>query len=188
MTWLNDKLSAKSPAIRLAIGAALLAVGAAGGAAAGKLTRPAIVMAPTTPTAIARLASSSGVISVKGKVVEVYGDRFVMQDATGRTMIDAGRRGDLAIAVGSTVTAQGRYEDGQLHAAYLVDGSGQVQAVGPGGRGPHGDRHGGPGREGPREPRMGLDARAVDPAACGPDGRAAVGATAALPAKAAPAQ
>lgn len=140
----------------LVAGAAILVVaGAAGGAGAVQATRPTIEMAPTVRTPIARLPTSSGVVTVKGRVAEVYGDRFVVQDASGRAMIAAGREARGAVGVGQTVMVQGRFDDGQLRASYLVDGSGKVAAVGPQGfrpGGPEGHRPHGPGRDGPPPP------------------------------------
>ena len=135
---------------QLGLGAALvLALGVAGGAGAVSLTRPSVEMAPTVPTAIAKLPASDGVVTVKGRVAEVFGNRFVMQDATGRTMVDAGR-GATTMTAGTAVMVQGRYDDGQLRASYLVDPSGRVEPVGP--MGPHG-RPGGPEGPGARSPR-----------------------------------
>lgn len=111
-------------------GAALLGLGVAGGAGAVSLTRPAVEMAPTVPTAIARLPQSSGVVTVKGRVAEVYGNRFVVQDNSGRTLVDAGREGQSAVSVGNPVLVQGRYDQGQLHARFLVDRAGAVREVG----------------------------------------------------------
>jgi hypothetical protein len=150
---------------KVGLGVALgLALGAAGGAGAVSLTRPSVEMAPIVATPVAKLASSSGVVTVKGRVAEVYGDRFVVQDGTGRTMVDAGR--DAAPTKGAAVQVQGRYDDGQLRASYLVDPAGKVTPVGgprhgpggpggpegrgPGGPGPEGRGPGGPGRPGPR--------------------------------------
>lgn len=137
---------------QLGIGAAtLLALGAAGGAGAVSLTRPTIEMAPTIPTAIAKLPNSNGVVTVKGRVAEVYGDRFVLQDATGRTMIDAGREARGTVQTGAAMTVQGRFDDNQVRASYLVDPQGQIAAVGPAGRPPRPPHDRGPG--------MGPDAR-----------------------------
>ncbi|MBW6524890.1 hypothetical protein KZ810_15435 [Sphingomonas sp. RHCKR47] len=111
-------------------GAALLGIGVAGGAGAVSLTRPTVEMAPTVPTAIARLPQSSGVVTVKGRVAEVYGNRFVVQDNSGRTLVDAGREGQGAVTVGSPLLVQGRYDQGQLRARYLVNSAGNVQEVG----------------------------------------------------------
>ncbi|WP_019515155.1 hypothetical protein, partial [Sphingomonas sp. Mn802worker] len=110
--------------------AALVAIGVAGGAGAVSLTRPSIEMAPTVPTAIARLPQSSGVVTVKGRVAEVYGNRFVVQDGSGRTLVDAGREAQNAVRVGTPMLVQGRYDQGQLRARFLVDSSGSVQEVG----------------------------------------------------------
>ena len=126
--------------------AAILALGAAGGAGAVSLTRPSVEMAPASPTPIGRLSASSGIVTVKGRVAEVFGDRIVLQDATGRTMIDAGPEAQAALTRGAALTVQGRYDDGQFRASYLVDAAGKVIAMGPAGRGPHGPRdpHGAP--------------------------------------------
>jgi hypothetical protein len=150
------------PRNRLAVAAAaLLALGAAGGAGAVQLTRPSVEMAPTVPTAVARLAQTSGIVTVKGRVAETYGDRFVLQDGSGRTLVDAGR-GGADVQSGAALTVQGRYRDGQMHASYLVDGQGNVQAVGappPPPGGPHGPPPppppGGPGAPPPPPPGAG---------------------------------
>lgn len=119
------------PRTRMALAAAaLLAAGAAGGAGAVQLTRPTVEMAPTVPTAIARLPQASGIVTVKGRVAETYGNQFVVQDGTGRALVDAGRRGSDAVRVGSVMTVQGRYDDGRLRASYLVDPQGRIDAVG----------------------------------------------------------
>ncbi len=131
-------------------GAALLAAGAAGGAGAVGATRPGIEVAPVRPVAIASLAQrEDALVTVRGKVAEVYGDHFTLVDGSGKAMVDAGRDGDGKVAAGQDVMVQGRYRDGQLQASFLVDGAGRVEAVGPGRgrRGPSGGR--GPGREGP---------------------------------------
>lgn len=129
-----------SPRHRLSLAAAaLLAVGAAGGAGAVQLTRPPVEMAPAVPTAVAKLSQASGIVTVKGQVAETYGDRFVLQDGSGRALVDVGPAGN-AVASGSTVTVQGRYVEGQLHASFLVDGRGNVQAVGAPPHPPHDHR------------------------------------------------
>lgn len=140
MTDWKNKIS---PRHRLSLAAAaLLAVGAAGGAGAVQLTRLPVEMAPTVPTATAKLAQTSGIVTVKGRVAETYGDRFVLQDGSGRALVDVGPAGNGVVS-GSTVTVQGRYREGQLHASFLVDGQGNVQAVGAPPHPPH-DRRGPP--------------------------------------------
>ena len=65
-------------------------------------------------------------------------------------LVAAGREGRGTVATGQPVTVQGRYDEGQLRASYIVDAAGKVTAVGP--RGPghdgqvprRGPRHDGP--------------------------------------------
>jgi uncharacterized protein YdeI (BOF family) len=166
--WKNKRFSPRS---RLSlVAAAALALGAVGGAGAVHLTRPAVEMAPTVPMAIARLPQTSGIVTVKGRVAETYGDRFVLQDGSGRTLVASGREGSN-VQAGSTVTVQGRYDDGQLRASYLVDAQGTVRAVG---RPPHGfGRDGGPPHPGhgrdvpPPPPPPGAEPGAPPPVAAG---------------------
>lgn len=155
-TWKNSRAA-------LATGAALLlGLGAAGGAGAVQATRPSVEMAPTVQTPIAGLSKTSGIVTVKGRVAEIYGDRFIVQDASGRAMVAAGRDSGGSVAVGQPVTVQGRFDDRQLRASYIVDASGQVAAVGPRGPGRDGPRpHRGPGHDGPPPP---------PPPGCGPAG------------------
>jgi len=137
---------------RLALAAAgLLVVGGAAGAVTVAATRPSVTMAPATPVAI-RSLQSDGIVTIRGTVAETYGNKFVMADRTGRALVDLGREGDGSnlVAAGQPVTIQGRFEDGFVHASFLVAPGGKVTALGPvdGPRhGPHGP--GGPGRDGP---------------------------------------
>lgn len=123
---------------KIGLGAvALVALGAAGGAGAVSLTRPGVEMAPVVATPVAKLGDARGIVSVRGRVAEVYGNRFVVQDASGRTLVDAGR-GDSGLRTGAPVLVQGRYDDGQLRARFLVDQAGGVREVGAPPPPPHG--------------------------------------------------
>lgn len=138
---------------QLGIGAAvLLALGAAGGASAVAATRPSVEMAPTVATPVAKLAQSDGVVTVRGRVAEVYGDRFTIADGTGKAMVAVGREGRGTVTAGTPLTVQGRYDDGQLRASYLVDAGNHVTPVGPEGRPPRGLRGEGPRGDGPPPP------------------------------------
>lgn len=137
---------------------ALLAVGGGAGALAVSASRPSVSMAPATPVAIRSLGSSDGdVVTVRGRVAELFGNHVVLADATGRALVDLGREGEdgTLVAAGEPVTVQGRYEHGSLHAAFLVKANGKVTALGPL-HGPHerrGERPGGPDdRAGPPAP------------------------------------
>lgn len=113
-----------------ALGAVVVLAASAGGAGAMAMTRPSVEMAPLVATPIAKLSASSGIVTVKGRVAEVFGDRLVVQDASGRTMIDAGPEA-RNLATGTPVQVQGRYDQGQLRAHFLVGLNAAVEQVGP---------------------------------------------------------
>ena len=131
------------------IAAALLGVGVAGGATAIHLTGPRIEMAPIQPVAIGSLKDDGGIVTLRGRVAEVYGPMFVLADSSGKALIDGGRHEAASpVAAGAPVTVQGRYREGVVRASFLIGADGKVVALG----GPGHDRHG-PGREerdGPR--------------------------------------
>lgn len=125
---------------------ALLVLGGAAGAAVMAQTRPSVSMAPARPIAI-RSLSAAGIVTIRGKVAEVYGDKFVLDDSTGRALVETGPEGSRVapVAPGATVTVQGRFERGSVHAAFLVQPDGKVLALGPLNAPPRGP-HGGPDR------------------------------------------
>jgi len=150
-------------------GATLIAVGGAAGAVAVDATRPSVEMAPLAPVAIRSLSDSDAIVTVKGRTAEIFGNKFILADASGRALVDTGRAGDdrALVAVGQPVTVQGRFDRGYIRASFLIGADGKVVSLrpmgpshGPGGphdgRGPHRDR--GPrGEDGPRG-----DGRQVD--------------------------
>lgn len=161
------------------VGAALLAVGIGGGATVAQMRSPSVEMAPASPVAIKSLGDSDSIVTVRGKVAEVYGPAFILADGSGRALVEAGpHRGMFGggmfggtgslVAVGQTVTVQGHFRDGTVHASFLVGADGKVTALRPmgpprGGPGGPGFRHGpdrGPGPEG----------RGPDRGPAGPDG------------------
>ncbi|HXH16520.1 MAG TPA: hypothetical protein VNJ10_10365 [Sphingomonas sp.] len=155
-TTSNERFTVRNNRFALAA-AGLLAIGGAAGAVTVAATRPSVTMAPATPVAI-RSLQSDGIVTIRGTVAEVYGDKFVMADRTGRALVDLGPEGSdsALVTAGQPVTIQGRFEDGFVHASFLVGAGGKVTALGPIGRpprGPHGP--GGPGRDGPGGPERG---------------------------------
>jgi len=131
--------------------AALLALGGVTGAAVMAQTRPSVSMAPVKPVAIVSL-SSAEIVTVRGRVAEIYGNKFVLDDGSGRALVETGPEGDrrALVTTGAAVTVQGRFERGSVHAAFLVGPDGKVLALGPLMGPPHG-RHDGPDR-GPGAP------------------------------------
>lgn len=167
--------------------AALLALGGSIGAIAAHGHHRVDVMAPAAPVPVRGLAAASqplvpgaeSVVTVRGRIVRVFGSQFVLNDGTGDVLVDTGRRwggGDTAEAMtaGQTVTVQGRYDDGTVQARYLVSADGRVAALRGGerhGRG-HGDRRGGRGEgefhpEGFEAPSPAPQANAVQPVPSG---------------------
>lgn len=164
---------------KLGLGAAaiaLLAVGGAAGAVASHAIQPSIAMAPTHAVSIKSLSDDGGIVTVKGRVAETYGNQFTIEDGTGKALIDGGpavEDGSLA-PKGAIVSVQGRFDRGTLHPMFLVDPSGKVVAIGHGPHGPHGPGpHGpGPGEEGPDRappppPPAGVAPAGVAPAPAG---------------------
>jgi hypothetical protein len=131
------------PAGLAVLGAGLLAFGGATGAVVMAETRPSVSMAPATPVAI-RSLSSTGIVTIRGRVAEVYGNKFVMDDGTGRALVDTGHEGDerQLVAANQPVTVQGRFERGFVHAAFLVGPDNKVLALGPLAGPPHGPHDG----------------------------------------------
>lgn len=125
----------RRPAARrgLVVGALALplALGAAGLSFAQK---GEVATTPLEPTAISALAPS-GAVAAKGEVAEIFGNKFVLQDATGRTLVETGRQGegDALVRKGETVTVRGRFENGFLHAAALVRADGTTTDLKPAG-------------------------------------------------------
>src|SRR3954465_15540319 len=79
----------------LALGAAvILAVGGVAGAVAGHEMRPSIEMAPIKPLAIRSLTSDSGIVTVRGRVAEIFGNKLVVDDGSARALVDTGREVD----------------------------------------------------------------------------------------------
>jgi hypothetical protein len=118
---------------------ALLGFGAVAGAGAISMMRPSVEMAPMTPVAISSMPDW-GLVTVKGKVVEVFGNKFVVEDPSGRALIETGPSGEggKLVALDEIVSVQGRFENGFIHATYLTRADGKTETLGPAGGPPHG--------------------------------------------------
>ena len=111
---------------------AALAVGAVGGAGANRYIqkhRPQAVLL-LQPGPIAQLKDRTPV-AVKGQVAEVFGNKFIVQDDSGRALIDTGPRGEggKLVAKGETVTVQGHFDNGFIHAQVLTRADGTSEAL-----------------------------------------------------------
>lgn len=153
----DETISTRNPNhIRLALAAVgLIAAGGIAGGVASRTMQPPIEMAPLHAVAIRTLPSASGIVTIRGRVAETYGNKFVIDDGSARTLVDTGRVGDetALVADGNAVTVQGRFDRGFVHASFLVDAAGKVTALAP--VGPPHDHRGpprGPGEAGPPPP------------------------------------
>jgi hypothetical protein len=139
----------------------LLVVGGVAGGAISQEIRPPIELAPTHVIAIRNLTTAQGIVTIRGRVAESFGNRWVVDDGTGRTLIDSGPHSDNSalVPLGAIVSVQGRFDQGAFRPSFLVDASGTVTPLGPppgphgqiGHPGPEGDGIGGP-DQGPGSP------------------------------------
>jgi hypothetical protein len=85
-----------------------------------------------TPVAIDRLQADN-IVAVKGSVAEVFGNKFILQDDTGRALVELGPQGEdgAAVAKGEQVTVQGHFERGFIVAQLVSHADGRNQAFSP---------------------------------------------------------
>jgi hypothetical protein len=136
-------------AVTLIAGAAL----GAGGTRLAQNWQPRSVML-LQPAPIDKMAERSPV-AIRGDVAEVFRNKFVVQDGSGRALVDTGPRGEdrAIVAKGETVTVQGRFDRGVVHADVLAHADGRNEAFGAPDHGPKGPK-------GPKELKDGPGARA----------------------------
>ena len=72
-------------------------------------------------------------VAVKGQVAEIFGNKFILADDSGRALIETGREGEggKLVAKSETVTVQGRFEHGFVHAMAIQHSDGQTTMLGP---------------------------------------------------------
>ena len=125
-----------------ALSASLLIIGAVVGAGAlrvaGGISRQAsFILQPSPIASMSELAPAA----IKGQVAEVFGNKFIIADASGRALIETGREGEggRLVKPNETVTVQGQFERGFLHASVIQHEDGRADLVGlPKGPPPHG--------------------------------------------------
>lgn len=125
------------PGLAAAAFVALLAGGGAIAAVASDCEREELA-APATPVRIGTLATTTSAVpsavAVRGRIAERFGSHVVLDDGSGRLLVDTGGGDAASLAVGQALTASGRYRDGVLHARRLVGADGRAVTV-------RGDRH-----------------------------------------------
>lgn len=105
-----------------------------------------------TPIEVRALADAEQA-AVQGEVAEVFGNKFILADPSGRALIETGRAGEGGdlVRVGETVTVQGRFHHGFLHAEVLTRADGGTVSLHP----PH--KHGKHGKHAHRPGPAGAD-------------------------------
>ncbi len=116
------------------VAVAVLAIGAAAGAGGVKIAQrwqPQGVML-LQPIAISKMQDGNPA-AVKGAVAEIFGSKFILDDGSGRALVDLGPRGAHAVAVakGETVTVQGMFDQGVILTQIISHADGRTQAFGP---------------------------------------------------------
>jgi hypothetical protein len=125
--------------ITLVASVALLGVGVAAGASATRLMVRHEAQPLMPPIAISAMTDGS-VAAVKGKVTEIYGNKFVVEDQTGRTLVETGRagKGGSLVTRDEILTVQGRFDDGFMRGSMIVHADGRTDILrGPDGGGRH---------------------------------------------------
>lgn len=128
--------------IAIAAGVVLLGVGVAAGAGATRMMVRHEAQPLMPPIAISAMTDGS-VAAIKGKVAEIFGNKFVVEDATGRTLVETGRagKGDTLVTRDEMLTVQGRFEDGFMRGSMVVHADGRTDILrGRDGHGPHGHK------------------------------------------------
>lgn len=139
------------PLRALMVGGAMLAIGCVAGAAGWALTTPQARVAFDTAlatSAVSALADDNSA-QLQGRVTDIFGNRFVLEDSSGRALIETGRDGEggALVAKDETVTVQGRFDRGELHATGLRHADGKTVELlakprRPDDGGPHGRHEG----------------------------------------------
>lgn len=128
------KLSFGSRGRTAALSAGLLIIGAVVGAGAlrvaGGIPRQASFVLQPSPVAS---MSEWTPAAIKGQVAEVFGNKFIIADASGRALVETGREGEggRLVKPNETVTVQGRFERGFVHASVIQHEDGRADLVGP---------------------------------------------------------
>ena len=140
---------------------AVLIAGAALGAGGTRLAQnwePQRVML-LQPAAIGDLLEDTPV-AVKGEVTDIFGNKFVIQDSSGRALVDTGPRGEdrRIVTKGEAVTVQGRFDRGIIRAQLIAHADGRNEAFG---HGPKGGPKDGP-KDSPKGPKGPKDGPRAD--------------------------
>ncbi len=120
------------PRRTIAAAALIAAAGIGAGATALAQKGRAVTLVALAPEPVSALKDGT-MAAVKGEVAEIFGNKFVVGDGSGRALVETGRRGEdgTLVVKGEPVTVQGRFEHGFLHAAAITHADGHADALDP---------------------------------------------------------
>jgi hypothetical protein len=116
-----------------ALSAGLLIIGAIAGAGALRVAGgPRQASFVLQPSPIASMSEWSPA-AIKGQVAEVFGNKFIITDASGRALVETGREGEGGglVKPNEMVIVQGQFERGFVHASVIQHDDGRADLVGP---------------------------------------------------------
>jgi hypothetical protein len=130
---------ARRPYVTGLFAAGLAVLGLVVGTGATLFAAPRDSVILMQPTSIAALAPYS-VVAVKGKVAEIFGNKFVIDDGSGRALVETGRRGEggTLVTAGEALTVQGHFDHGFIHGDLIVHADGHAESLRPPRPGPRG--------------------------------------------------
>ena len=115
--------------------------------------QPSQQVAMLQPAPVAELREDAPA-AIKGEVAEIFGGKFILQDGSGRALVDTGLRGErrAIVAKGETVTVEGWFDGGFIRARAIRHADGRSDNFGPPGPPPDGPMRGRAGMDGPPPP------------------------------------
>lgn len=115
------------------LAAAIIAACAAGAGATALAERGReVTYVALAPAPISAMHDRSQV-ALEGNVAETFGNKFVLQDGSGRALVETGRAGEGRDLVGKDekVVVQGRFDHGFVHAISIRHADGRIDALNP---------------------------------------------------------
>jgi hypothetical protein len=94
---------------------------------AGGRPGQAFVLQPSPITSMSDLSP----VAIKGQVAEVFGNKFIIADPTGRALVETGPEGGRLVQPNEAITVQGRFEHGFIRAAIIQHEDGHADLLGP---------------------------------------------------------
>lgn len=131
----NPAGSRRNPRLTGVAAVMLLVLGTGIGAGAVSLAQPDqhIAFDPTLGATRVADLSEDDRIGIEGRVAEIFGNKFVVEDSSGRVLVETGHKGRGAslVALNEQVNVQGRFENGFVRASAIRHRDGRIESLGP---------------------------------------------------------